>query len=365
MGSFYLQSGDTIEIVGSGRGITQKLPTATYVVVKSQDGFQLNMIDDMTLPAKLYGSADKRADRILNTFKDRPTSTGVLLQGEKGSGKTLLAKLLSVKLREQGISTVIVNEPYAGNKFNSFIQSIDEECLILFDEFEKVYEYEDQEEILTLLDGTMPSKKLFVFTANVYDEINEYLLNRPGRIYYRYKYQGLDRDFIVDYCQDNLNDKSHIDKICSLAAVFNSFNFDMLASVVEEMNRYGESPIDVLEHLNIDPEIVGENHYEVKSFDWFDRKKSKYTKEIRNLVVRSVNSGAEMNPYTTNGFDISVSFDYDGGDGEWYHEYYFMTFTRKDLVSVSGSELKFVSDEAEVVISKKPSGGAAFREVFK
>lgn len=39
----------------------------------------------------------------------------------------------------------------------------------------------------------------------------------------------------------------------AVAALFTSCNFDMLKAMVEDMNRYDESPSDVLEYLNTDP----------------------------------------------------------------------------------------------------------------
>jgi hypothetical protein len=38
-----------------------------------------------------------------------------------------------------GVSTIVMNEPWSGERFNAFIQSIRQPCIMLFDEFEKVY----------------------------------------------------------------------------------------------------------------------------------------------------------------------------------------------------------------------------------
>jgi hypothetical protein len=85
--------------------------------------------------------------------------------------------------------------------------------------------------------------------------------NRPGRIYYMLDYTGLTQDFIIEYCEDNLKAKEHIDKICSIAMLFNQFNFDMLKALIEEMNRYNEAPEEALKMLNAKPEFDDGNKY--------------------------------------------------------------------------------------------------------
>lgn len=64
------------------------------------------------------------------------------------------------------------------------------------------------------------------------------------------KYGSLEHDFIREYCEDNLNNKSEIGRLLQIAECFGSFNFDMLKAIVEEMNRYNESVIDAMTLLN-------------------------------------------------------------------------------------------------------------------
>lgn len=236
--------------------VSDTLPAQNYIVQYNEMGGQywLEPISDFELPTKLYGDSARKADRILNTFMSRPLTTGVLLNGVKGSGKTMLAKLVSKNAATIGIPTLVINKPYCGDGFNQFIQSINGPCVILFDEFEKVYDYQEQERILTLFDGVYPSKKLFLLTTNQKHNVSEYLKNRPGRIYYTFSFDTLESKFVREYCEDNLKNKTHIDDIVRYTQVFNFFNFDMLAAAVEEMNRYNESLIQVLDFLNIDPE---------------------------------------------------------------------------------------------------------------
>lgn len=256
--TYYLKNGNMYSVTDElSMDLCQHLPAANYIIqVHPMTGqFLLELVDSFKNIPKVYGNTPRYVDRIFNTFDDRENSTGVLLNGEKGSGKTQLAKLLSIKCAQENIPTIIINQPWSGDSFNKFIQTIEQPCMIMFDEFEKVYNSEQQESILTLLDGVFPSKKLFVLTCNDKWRIDSHMRNRPGRIFYMLDFTGLDETFIREYCNDNLKDKSHIDKICMVASLFGKFNFDMLKALVEEMNRYDETPSEALLMLNSKPEF--------------------------------------------------------------------------------------------------------------
>ncbi len=265
--SHYLKKGFTLWPVKEGTfDIRTPLPVGTYAVRASPEGFFLEPITDFNITGKIYGKTNHMADRILSTFEDRPHTTGVLLNGEKGSGKTMLAKLVSQQAAENGISTIVVNASFYGDGFNTFLQSIEEPTIVIFDEFEKVYDDNEQEQILTLLDGVFPTKKLYILTVNDKYRVNSHMRNRPGRIFYMIEFKGLDVEFIEEYCRDNLNNKDYIQQICRLTMLFDSFNFDMLKALVEEMNRYNESPNQAMEMLNAKPYDAGHIMHNVEVF---------------------------------------------------------------------------------------------------
>lgn len=109
------------KLIGSNAVLGQ-LPPTNYLVKKDQYGeFFLDQIQPFTRPSRIYGNSEGQARRILGTFNDRKGSTGELMLGEKGSGKTLLLKMISLEARDQGLLT-----DHHGEAFNSFIQVIDQ-----------------------------------------------------------------------------------------------------------------------------------------------------------------------------------------------------------------------------------------------
>ena len=265
--TYFLKQGNTYKVSKKeALDLREQLPAGNYVVKKNEmtGEMYLEQIDPFEFAGKIYGDTMKRAERILYAFEDRPSTTGVMLTGEKGSGKTLLAKMLSIKGYEKGYPTIVINQPWCGEAFNAFIQSIEQPVVVVFDEFEKVYDEQEQAMMLTLLDGVYPTKKLFVLTCNDKWRVNQHMRNRPGRIFYSLEYNGLEENFIREYCEDTLKAKEHIDRIVGIAGTFDQFNFDMLKALVEEMNRFGETPQEAMTMLNAKPEYSNNSRYSIK-----------------------------------------------------------------------------------------------------
>jgi hypothetical protein len=295
--SFFIKSGSRYNIAES-RIVETSLPVATYSAKLDPNSGQhyLEIVEDFEPIKKIYGDLNSRCDKIFRTYFDRNVSTGVLLAGEKGSGKSLLVKQMSIlAAKNHGLPTILVSSPLFGENFNKFIQNIEQRCLIIFDEFEKVYSRADfQQQLLTLLDGVFTTTKLFLFTVNDKWALDKNLQNRPGRIFYNFDYSGLDESFIRDYCLDVLIKKDFTDEIVNISDIFDSFNFDMLKALVEETNRFDQRPSVCIEDLNIKPEYSLDCSYEALLFS-----KSGERMDVRNNIMN-------LNPMNTD-FEFSLN----------------------------------------------------------
>lgn len=285
----FLKTGSEWHIATSDDITTyDQLPPGNFVVKYNKITLKYYLVrtDNFDLPSKVYGDTNKRAKRVITTFLDRGTSTGVLLSGEKGSGKTMLAKTISACLAElHGIPTVLINENFTGEEFSQFLARISQPVMILIDEFEKVYNWHEQSKLLTLLDGTHNGEKLFVITVNNLTNVSEFMLNRPGRFYYALSYQGLEEEFIREYCQDNLKNHAEIDTMVKVSKTFSSFSFDILKTMVEEMNRYDETVYQVMDYLNTKPDFGKGERYNITLYYQGTRlEKDQYGPSYQNNV---------------------------------------------------------------------------------
>lgn len=267
--TYFIRTGNIFTQTNSNAiDISEGLPAGTYTLkFDAMKGiYYYEMISDFELPSKTYGDLAKNTDRIINTFMNRPSATGVMLTGEKGSGKTLLAKNISKKLIADGVPTIVINSNFCGESFNTFVQTMSQPAVFVFDEFEKIYDEAEQESLLTLFDGVYPTKKLFIVTTNDSWRIDKHMRNRPGRIYYMIGFDGLSVEFVEQYASENLIDKTKVDSLINLSSVFAKFNFDMLKAIVEEMNRYGETAQEVIKILNTKPENEGMQNFTAEIF---------------------------------------------------------------------------------------------------
>lgn len=233
--------------------VHNELPIGTYTICMHplSGEYFLEESEPFTLPSRIYGNTVRYAERILDAFVNTTHQTGVLLSGSKGSGKTLLCKYIAVKSQ---VPVIIVPKPFSNDKFMQTLQGITQRAIIIFDEFEKMYDDDDQGKLLTMFDGVYSlQNKLVILTCNDKYKVRDFFHNRPSRIRYSINFNGLDAKFIKEFCEANLIDQSYIDDVLKTAIGCYEFNFDMLAALVREINIYGGKIDDIVEILNVKP----------------------------------------------------------------------------------------------------------------
>lgn len=240
-----------------------KLPAGTYNIVFSKmSGFSLlerSNVEEQN--EKIYGNYIPKIEKTMRSFELSKKNFGVMLSGDKGMGKSMFSRMLSLEAIKRDIPVIIVDNYVPG--ISNFISSIEQEVMIMFDEFDKTFKkeggdsnFDPQEELLTLLDGFDNGKKLFVMTCNNLWNINEFLVNRPGRVHYHFRFSYPSIDEIKEYFKDKLSEDDYNKNISSIISFASKIeiSYDMLKAIAFEINNsytFKES-IEDLNMLNSD-----------------------------------------------------------------------------------------------------------------
>lgn len=272
----FIQQGDEIHHVSYDETSLQAtLPPKIYTLEFNplRAIYFLNVVEARYSIPQTFGDLDKRITRVFRAFKARERSTGALFTGDKGSGKTLFAKVIANKAIDQGLPVIVISRPYYGNAFNEFINAVGE-CILIFDEIAKTYrrsssssddvdasEQSEQRTLLSFLDGlSSNTRRLLIFTENREYDIDALLLNRPGRILFHYRFSKLSEEEITEMCDVQLDNKTLVKDIIDISRFMTTFSYDILSSIIEEANRNPELEIqEIVEDMNVDYSTLTSN----------------------------------------------------------------------------------------------------------
>jgi hypothetical protein len=202
--------------------------TGVLYLSKTQDCF--------TFPYKIYGCEQPFIDRVVKSYNNTKGNFGVLLNGLRGTGKTITAELICNKLN---LPVIIVSEAYQG--FASFLNEIQQDIIVFIDEFEKIYDEHDNS-LLTIMDGVLKTNNriLFLLTTN-HIRIEKNLLQRPSRIRYVKTFSDLDLNVIIEVVDDLLINKSFRQDVIKFISERPIITMDIVKAIIEEVNIHDES----------------------------------------------------------------------------------------------------------------------------
>lgn len=236
-----------------------ELPAQLYCLrFSNMKGFYLEAQDGIEIKEeKIYGVHNEKIHKVLSSFERSNRNLGVILSGHKGIGKSLFAKLLSKTAIDNNYPVILIDRALSG--LSAFLEDIKQEVVVLFDEFDKIFahsksgdaESNPQDTLLSLFDGMSNGKKLFIVTCNSLHGLSDYIINRPGRFHYHFRFDFPSDSEIEEYMKDKLSEKYYgeIEKVKQFASKVN-LNYDCLRAIAFELNA-GLSFEEAIRDLNI------------------------------------------------------------------------------------------------------------------
>lgn len=218
---------------------------------------ELRPTGKLKIPEKLYDFEQKFREQVLAILRN-PTSNmnvGVLLEGYKGQGKSVIAKQLAI---ESGLPVIVINGmiPKIAD-FTKFLSEIHQDYVLFIDEFEKFFSETDhpenkfhtQDSFLTFLDGAfgLDHKRLVIFTSN--KEIGDKFINRPSRIRYYKKFNFMKKQVFDAIVADKLENQEHKKDLENNLDI-PSCTIDILTTIIDEMNVHKKKYSEFKEFFN-------------------------------------------------------------------------------------------------------------------
>jgi SpoVK/Ycf46/Vps4 family AAA+-type ATPase len=240
----FLKIGNKIAFKPIIEGLEYELePGKVYTIDidRYTDDISFIVAPDLVMPDKLYETEDSSrfVNKVINYFnKSTDGTTGVMLSGLKGSGKTITAKNIALK---SNLPIILIDKSFRPSLLvKLFNKLVNTPACILFDEVDKLGEDYDDDYLLRILDGANTAgKKLVLCTCNEADDINEYLKDRCSRIRYWKEFDELSPSLIQEILKDRLNDKTEIGPVTDfIISNFACISFDNIVSFVDEINEY-------------------------------------------------------------------------------------------------------------------------------
>ncbi len=229
---------------------TQKdqLPAGIYKFQLDQfeNPFLTRVQDKFHFPYKVYGVEREFINRVVKSWQHTNSNYGVLLNGLKGTGKTVTAELIA---NEIGLPVIII--PFHHSKVVSLLNEIQQDVIVFVDEFEKIYDgYENS--LLTIMDGVLKSQHriFFLLTTNEL-RVDRNLMQRPSRVRYVKTFSDLSIEVIMEVVKDKLIHTRWYDDAVRFISELPIITMDLVKSIVEEINIHDENPDNFKDVFNI------------------------------------------------------------------------------------------------------------------
>ena len=301
----WIKNGLTYKQVENSIKLVDQLPKKIYNVCmdpRTHEIYLEEFADEFVFGFKVYGLESNFINHVITTFENTSTNLGILLNGTKGTGKTISAKIIANRLN---LPVLLINAPYPG--IADFVAKISCPVTLMFDEFEKNFDTREKEdiELLSIMDGVFNSayRRVFLLTTNkLY--VNENLLGRPSRIRYRKSFNNLAPEVVKEYLDDNLLYKEFADDIIDFVDTLSISTIDILKSIVEEVNIHKTSVSSFKNFFNVETAKYSYNALTKIVYGNTDYSLEDFKKDLAKVGTKETDEDGNETTVTVEDLDI-------------------------------------------------------------
>jgi hypothetical protein len=232
------QAGDPYELIN---GQVYKLDYAK----KSQNPFLTNNdelvlqeIGDLKVPDPVINSRETQTfvERVVRSHTESTrATTGVLLNGLKGSGKTVDANQIAIL---SGLPIILLGKHADMSDLYYFFKHVRRNICIIADEIDK--HTNQMEGMYELMDGSEEGfRKLIIMTANSVTKMDTNLMNRPGRVRYFRTYTEISPYYLKGIVKESgIHDPDEIIEQF-IKSYFDIGSLDVIKAFIDEVKVFG------------------------------------------------------------------------------------------------------------------------------
>lgn len=243
----FYQRGNIIRMSSPPTTSSPVIPNGVWDLHLDMMGFYLEKKkEQFEFPYKVYNLETEFIDHAIKTFDESNKNLGVLLNGTKGTGKTVTAQSLCNRL---GMPVIMVNQHFDG--FVNFLSQIPHNFTLFLDEYDKNFQ-EKNAELLTLMDGALSTqyKTFFILTSNS-NATNANMMERPSRIRYVKTFGDLKQETVLEVIDDYLKYPEFREDVVNFVSGLNIITIDIVKEVIKEVNIHQKSPEDFKSIFNV------------------------------------------------------------------------------------------------------------------
>lgn len=268
-----------INIIGKNE-VTDGLAPGVHTVDKKDFSVLRFSKEKFEVPKKLFGTTiEQFSEMVVTDFLEGEGSCGVIIDGEKGNGKTELAQLIMNKLIERAAVPVVEIDKVVDPESLTTIAKASEPVVFYFDEYSKYYssswnnttgnesDADNTDLLLRFFSDKTLGKCLFIITDNEIRNISPFMRERAGRFKYRFQFTHVSEDVVRDICKHYKVSKE-VTEYMVFHAENTLENIDNIIAIIKHCIRFNKLTIEGIQNackneLNVRPPLYRKYYLQV------------------------------------------------------------------------------------------------------